>query len=142
MPLVATAPVARSIRASAILEGSIPPFTGVGAYRAKTAEESSAIAVTGPMDTLRLTQLDVGVAVAEGLGDGDALGMGKGPILRFASSRTSRIVTASPTASATNTMLASAGCNQRAVRRVSGATQAGGVAETSRPVSRQKGVRR
>src|ERR1700737_1755233 len=96
------------------------------------AEGSSDNAVTAPKGTWRVTQLDVGDD--KGLGDWLALGMGKGVILRCASSRTIRMVTESPTARATNTMLASAGCNQRAVRRVPG-TQAGGNEDTSPPAS-------
>src|SRR6266550_1157432 len=100
---------------------------------------SSDIATTGPIGTRRVTQLESGVGDVEGLGDGDgdgdALTVGKGAIFRCASSRTTRIVTASPMASATNATLASAGCNQRDAPLLPG-TQAGGSDETSRPASR------
>src|SRR2546429_8432307 len=102
---------------------------------------SSDIATTGPIGIRRVTQLESGVADAEGLGegDGDALTVGKGAILRCASSRTNRMVTASPMARATNATLASAGCNQPDARLLPG-TQAGGSDDTSRPASREKRV--
>jgi hypothetical protein len=99
------------------------------------AEESSDNSVTVPNGTRRVTQLVSGVGDAEGLGECDALGMGNGVIFRCASSRTIRIVTASPTARANNRTLASKGCNQRAVPRLAG-IQTGGLAETSAPASR------
>src|SRR6266480_6332423 len=98
---------------------------------------SSDIATTGPIDIRRVTQLESGVADVEGPGDGngDVLTAGEGAIFRCASSRTTRMVTANPMARATNATLASAGCNQRALRWFPG-TQAGGSEDTSRPASR------
>src|SRR2546429_8468643 len=103
---------------------------------------SSDIATTGPIGIRRVTQLESGVGDVEGLGegDGDALTVGKGAIFRCASSRTTRMVTASPMARATNATLASAGCNQRALRYLPG-TQAGGSDEPFRPAPRSKGAR-
>src|SRR5437016_14182581 len=98
---------------------------------------SSDIATTGPIGIRRVTQLESGVGDVEGLGegDGDALTVGEGAIFRCASSRTNRMVTASPMARATNAMLARAGWNLPDARLLP-ATRATGSDQTSRRHSR------